>query len=130
MPHPLKKPIRKRQLTAAEFAARYRAERIVQQRRYCELFEQWRRCRSGRCHREQACMGDASACLKRAFAAVPHAAQWQARQEFLAAMPKNIGAPERAARQCMPVDLYVENSAQAVGEYLARFDQKRPPQRR
>jgi hypothetical protein len=130
MPHQPKKPARKRQLTAADFTARYQAEKILQQRRYCEVFEQWRRCTSGRCHREQACMGDMSACLKRALAALPHETQWQAREKILAATAENIGAPERAARQCMPVDLYVENGAQAVGEYLARFEPKRPPQRR
>ncbi len=66
-------------------------------------------------------MGQHSACLKRALAAVPHAAQWQARQELLAATPGNIGAPERAARQCMPADFYIETTAQAVADYLAKF---------
>jgi|SRR5579863_1653993 len=130
MPHQSKKPIRKRQLTAAEFTERYKAEKFLQQRRYCELFGQWRRCPSGRCHRERACMGAAGACLKRAVAALPHETQWQAREKILAATAKNIGAPERAARQCMPIDLYVDGSAEAVREYLARFEQKRPPQRR
>jgi hypothetical protein len=32
--------------------------------------------------------------------------QWRARQDILDATPRNIGAPERAARQCMPRDLY------------------------
>jgi hypothetical protein len=130
MPRQPKKPIRKRQLTAADFTARYRAEKILQQRRYCEMFEQWRRCTSGRCHREQRCMGDVSACLKRALAAVPHETQWQAREKIFAATARNIGAPERAARQCMPLDLYVDGSAEAIREYLARFERKRPPQRR
>src|ERR1700751_1166802 len=26
---------------------------------------------------------------------------------ILAAMPRNVGAPERAARQCMPIDFYL-----------------------
>jgi len=64
---------------------------------------------------------DAGACLKRALATVPHEVQWRARQEILAATPQNIGAPERAARQCMPSDLYIETAAQAVADYLARF---------
>ena len=69
----------------------------------------------GRCERlPQACVcGD------------PARRAWQAREKFLAAMPKNLGAPERAARQCMPLDLYVESAAQAVSEYFARFEQKR-----
>jgi hypothetical protein len=40
------------------------------------------------------------------LARVPHPEQWRARQDILAATPRNIGAPERAARQCMPRDLY------------------------
>jgi len=126
MPHQPKKLTRKRKLSSAEFTARYKAEKILQRGRYCAVFELWRRCAS-HCRRRRACAGDHGACLKRALAAVAHAAQWQARQEFLAAMPKNLGAPERAARQCMPLDLYIESSAQAVSEYLARFEQKKSP---
>ena len=124
MPRQPNKPHRK--LTGAEFTARYQAEKILQRQRYCELFALWRRCTKGRCRRERACTGDASACLKRAFVVIPRDAQWQAREKILAAMPKNLGAPERAARQCMPLDLYVESAAQAVGKYLARFEQKGP----
>jgi hypothetical protein len=51
--------------------------------------------------------------------------QWQARQQILAATPQNIGAPERAARQCMPSDLYIETTMQAVADYLARFGPNR-----
>jgi len=29
-------------------------------------------------------------------------------RNILAATPRNIGAPERAARQCMPRDLYAQ----------------------
>ena len=123
------KPTRNRKLTGAEFTARYQAEKIVQRQRYCEVFELWRRCTKGGCRRERACTDDASACLKRVFVVIPRDAQWQAREKILAAMPKNLGAPERAARQCMPLDLYVESAAQAVSEYFARFEQKRsaPP---
>jgi hypothetical protein len=39
---------------------------------------------------------------------VPHRLAWQARQDILTATPRNIGAPERAARQCMPLDCYLE----------------------
>ena len=123
-------PFSKRKLTAAQFIARYRAEKSLQRGHYCEVFALWRRCANHRCRRERACVDDHGACLKRALAAMPHAAQWQARHELLAATPKNIGAPERAARQCMPLDLCIESSAQAVSEYLARFEQKRQPSRR
>jgi hypothetical protein len=37
---------------------------------------------------------------------VPHPEQWRSRQDILAATPRNIGALERAARQCMSRDLY------------------------
>lgn len=66
-------------------------------------------------------MGDHGTCLKRAITAVPHIAQWRAREDILAATPHNIGAPERAARQCMPIDCYAATAAQAVADYLARF---------
>ncbi|HEV3159831.1 MAG TPA: hypothetical protein VGZ89_07585 [Xanthobacteraceae bacterium] len=39
---------------------------------------------------------------------VPHREQWRTRQDILAAMPRNIGAPERPARQCMPIDFYLK----------------------
>jgi hypothetical protein len=57
------------------------------------------------CRRARAFRGDAKACLKAALARVPHNVQWRARQDVLDATPRNIGAPERAARQCMPADL-------------------------
>ena len=123
---PTGQPARKPKLSSAQFAARYKAEKILQQQRYCAAFALWRACTQRRCRREGACMGDASACLKRALAAVPHAAQWQARQQILAAASDNIGAPERAARQCMPGDFYAETTAQAVAKYLARFEARRP----
>ena len=85
----------------------------------CEL---WRRCDKPSLPPSARLQGRCVACLKRALPAVPHAAQWQTRQEILAATPKNIGAPERAARQCMPLDFYIESTAQAVAEYLAKFN--------
>jgi hypothetical protein len=117
-------PSRKPKLTRSEYAARFKAERARQQRRYCDVFELWRRCANKRCIRECGCRGDAHACLKRALAGLPHQIQWQARQKMLAAMPHNIGAPERAARQCMPLDFYIETTAQAAAAYWARFKAK------
>jgi hypothetical protein len=108
----------------SEFAARFKAERARQQQRYCTAFGLWRDCTNRRCRRDCACRGDAHACLKRAFGVVLHRTQWQARQDILEATPKNIGAPEREARLCMPRDFYVETTAQAVASYLARFKTK------
>jgi hypothetical protein len=112
-------PPRKRKLIGAEYAARFNAEKARQQQRFCDAFAFWRQCTKRRCRRECGCRGNAHECLKRAFGAVLHHTQWQARQDMIEAMPHNIGAPERAARLCMPLDFYTETTAQAVANYLA-----------
>ena len=90
------------------YAARFEAEKAQQQRRYCDAFALWRSCHYGVCLRNRRCRGNADACLAKAVARdpLPQREQWQARQNILAATPHNIGAPERAARQCMPIDFY------------------------
>ena len=93
-------------LSAIEYARRLAIEKALQQRRYCDAFALWRTCPHKACCRQRRCGGDAAQCLRRALDRVPHALQWQARQDILAATPRNIGAPERTARQCMPRDLY------------------------
>jgi hypothetical protein len=89
-----------------DFAQRLAIEKGLQQQRYCNAFALWRHCRLKPCRRAQSCAGDASACLKRALDRVPHDMQRQARQDIIDATPRNIGAPERKARQSMPRDLY------------------------
>jgi len=96
----------KPKLNAIEYARRLALEKALQQRRYCDAFALWQTCPSTACRRQRRCGGDAAGCLRRALDRVPHPAQWRARQDILAATPRNIGAPERAARQCMPRDLY------------------------
>ena len=96
----------KPKLSAIEYARRLALEKALQQRRYCDAFALWRICSDKACRRRHRCCGEAAGCLRRALDRVPHARQWQARQDILAATPRNIGAPERAARQCMPRDLY------------------------
>ena len=93
-----------------KYATRFGAEKARQQRRYCDAFALWRSCHFGPCLRSRRCRGDADACLAKAVALdrVPHREQWRTRQDILAAMPRNIGAPERAARQCMPIDFYLK----------------------
>ena len=103
----LLKPSRKPKLAPEEYKKRFAAEKAVQQRRYCDAFGEWRACALKSCRRNAACRGDANYCLKRALDRVPHSTQWQARQDILAATPANLGAPERAARQCMPREFYV-----------------------
>jgi hypothetical protein len=96
----------KSKLSATEYARRLAVEKALQQRRYCDAFALWRSCSHKACRRQGHCRGEAAGCLRRALDRVPHQEQWQARQDILAATPRNIGAPERAARQCMPRDLY------------------------
>jgi len=96
----------KPKLSAIEYARRFALEKALQQRRYCDAFALWRTCPHKPCRRQRCCGGEAAGCLRRALDRVPHPEQWRARQDILAATPRNIGAPERAARQCMPRDLY------------------------
>jgi hypothetical protein len=98
----------KRKPTASpvEYARRVALEKLALQRRYCDAFDQWRSCGQHQCRRHESCHGDAGACLKRALARVPHSEQRRTRQDIIAAMPRNLGAPEREARQCMPRDLF------------------------
>ena len=96
----------KSKLSATEYARRLAVEKALQQRRYCDAFALWRSCSRKACRRQCRCRGEAAGCLRRALDRVPHTLQWQARQDILAATPRNIGAPERAARQCMPRDLF------------------------
>ena len=93
-------------LDPAVYAARFKAEKARQQRRYCDAFALWRDCRRKACRRHLACTGDPKACLKQALDRVPRHTQWRTRQDILEATPRNIGAPERAAREFMPRDFY------------------------
>jgi hypothetical protein len=96
----------KAKLGPVEYAKRFAMEKALQQRRFCDAFTLWRTCSRKVCRRQRHCDGDAGACLQRALDHVPHALQWRARQDILDATPRNIGAPERAVRQCMPRDLF------------------------
>jgi hypothetical protein len=98
----------KRKLSAVEYARRFAIEQALQRRRYCDAFALWQACARKACQRRQCCSGNAGACLRRALDVVPHPQQWRARQDILDATPANLGAPERAARQCMPWDLYAK----------------------
>jgi len=96
---------RKPKLGKVAHARRVALESERQARRYCDAFALWRRCRDRSCRRRRGCNGDVHACLKRALGRVPQSVQAQTRQMILGAMPHNIGAPEREARQRMPRDL-------------------------
>ena len=97
---------RKAKLGPVAHARRLAAESELQARRYCDAFALWRRCSNKYCRRLRGCRGDSYACLKRALDRVPKPRHSQARQKILRAMPHNIGAQEREARQRMPRDFY------------------------
>lgn len=100
---------RKQKLRPEEYARRFALEKIHQQRRYCDAFAFWRRCRRKSCRRRTACSGDANACLRLVLERVPRHVQWRVRQDILKATPCNLGAPERKARQYMPGDFYEQD---------------------
>ena len=97
---------RKAKLKPPVHARRFAVEAAAQQRRYCNAFELWRRCRLKLCRRSRTCCGDQNVCLKQALDRVPRDVQLAARRRILRATPHNIGAPEREARQRMPRDFY------------------------
>ena len=93
-------------MKASDHDARFKAEAALQQRRYCVPSNCGATARSSvaaNCAPAAATPSLPQACDRR----VPREMQWQARQDILRATPRNIGAPERAARQCMPYDFYV-----------------------
>ena len=106
---------RKPKLRAADYALRFALEKIKQQRRYCDAFALWRRCRRKSCRRRAACSGDANDCLRRGLGGVPRDIQWRVREDILKSTPRNIGAPERKARQYMPSDFYTQDIEKEVG---------------
>jgi hypothetical protein len=97
---------KKPKLSPAEFARRYGREAAAQQRRYCDAFAAWRSCPKKRCRRARACHGYVTDCLKRALRTASPQAHANARAVSLQGVPRNIGAPERKARQSLPEDFY------------------------
>jgi hypothetical protein len=97
---------RTRKLQPVPYAKRLATELTAQRRRYCNAFKLWQRCGRGSCKRSRTCSGDPTACLARSIANIPREQQADARAAILAATPRNVGAPEREARQSMPLDCY------------------------
>jgi hypothetical protein len=89
-------------LTTERYLARFRAEKAMLARDYCNTFKFWRTCPFKRCLRARTCSGDQTACLKRREGEVPRDIQWQARQQILATTPANAGPPERMVREFLP----------------------------
>jgi hypothetical protein len=89
-------------LTREEYRARFDAEKLAVQRHYCTLFRFWRSCRHKPCRRARACAGDPHACLQSRIGAVLRDRQFAARQSLLHSTPRNLPAPERAARAIFP----------------------------
>ena len=115
----------KPKLSAIDYARRFAREKTRQQRRYCDAFELWRTCLQRACQRVGHCGGNADACLRRALDRVPHPLQWRARRDILDATPPNIGAPERAARQCMPRDCMKNRNPDGVASPSRRMHHRR-----
>jgi hypothetical protein len=105
----LRKSTAKELAAGMTYAARFAAEKALQQKRYCDAFALWRSCADRNCARQRRCCADVNECLAKAVVLdrVPHRLASQTRQDILTATPRNIGAPERAARQCMPLDFYL-----------------------
>ena len=97
---------RKPKLKPVAYAKRLATELAAQQRRYCNAFNLWRSCARKSCQRLHGCSGDPAVCLARGIDSAPREQQLQARDAILAATPRNIGAPEREARQRTPRDCY------------------------
>ena len=89
-------------LTHREFRARFDAEKARVARRYCRLFRFWGNCRVKLCRRQRGCAGEPIACLTSSVDRVPRHDQFAARQLLLQSTPRNLAAPERAARELMP----------------------------
>ncbi len=105
----MRKPTAQAIATQLKYAARFAAEKARQQQRYCDALALWRSCKEPLCRRHRRCCGEVDACLGTAVALdrVPRQFATQTRQKILAATPRNTGAPERAARQCLPLDFYL-----------------------
>jgi hypothetical protein len=89
-------------LTHQEFSARFETEKAKVARRYCTLFRFWKDCRFKLCRRVRCCAGEPLACLQLSARRVPRDLQFAARQRLLETTPRNLAAPERAARELMP----------------------------
>ena len=105
-------------MTTAVYADRFEAEVARQQRRYCDAFACWRDCATKACRRQRACRGgNPSRCLHRALETTPGDVQRRARLDILQRTPADIGGPERAVRQCMPIEFYDGGADRhAIGE--------------
>ena len=91
-------------LTREEFRARFHVEKGNVQRHYCTLFGFWRTCRQNLCRRARGCRGNSDQCLKQSADRVDRHERFVARQKLLQATPRNLAAPERAARDIMAGD--------------------------
>ena len=81
MPRQRNQASRQRKLRDAEFTARYKMEKILQRRRYCAVFELWRRCArpalppSARLHGRLRCLSQTCASRSAAHRAMAGAAR-------------------------------------------------------
>ena len=118
------RPKRKPKHSAVAYAQRFARETERQHERFCRVLALWQTCRNKACRRHRTCRDDPKACLGRALDRVPHRLQWHARDTILKATPHNIGAPERAARQRMPRDLYEGDDAGTATPAASSFPRR------
>jgi hypothetical protein len=78
---------RNKRNTPDQRQARSNAARRATQRLSCDVLNAWKGCLKKPCKRQRRC-GDAAACLKRAFAAIPQTRLDEPRDEIIASGPR------------------------------------------
>jgi hypothetical protein len=99
-------PLRKRMLTRAQFVARFKAEKVLQQLRYCKGFALWRKCPIKRCRRDHTCRSDEPFCMVLAHLRVPRHVQIKARQEMARCLQTSARLNAPRAGACRPTSLW------------------------
>jgi hypothetical protein len=105
----MRKVTAKTKLSPADYAARFAAEKALQQRAIATRLRYGKRAAANSAGAAPRAAASLMRALRRRLLA--QHAQWRARHDVLAATPANIGKPERAARQAMPSDLSEKSDA-------------------
>ena len=110
---------RKPLITRLQYVMRFEVEMVRHQLRYCQHLGLWRHCPDARCRRHRICSSDGPKCMLWAHNNLTEDELCLAHRDILAALPKNIGAPECAAQNLGPRSLITTTSAgDAFVEYL------------
>src|SRR6476660_2191923 len=87
----------KENLSPHEWQARHDAACAIVARKYCDMFEFWRRCRYKPCRSARRCRGDQGACLESRWHSVPYEAAIAAQIRMAAEIPPNADRFTRGA---------------------------------